>query len=393
MSLVNQAALFGFIRHLASAVTTAAIYPLEHRQVVHLCQETLKSALQAIDDGVELSLLRVDDQMVLQGRPLGGGMYPVRLAHMLKLKGIGHLKITRYVDLKEMTALVSQLAHKSKGRQVIQSSENIRLGKVELRLRDRRDEAAEKSLIQRRQESEDVPPELRDLSRPQLDRLAEIFEAAERQKRISSVGIGEIVTAFINAFAQEASPLLALAPLRQMDEYTFTHSINVCILNLAQAAALGIDGALLHDVGVAALLHDVGKLQIPKEILLKTEPLTDEDWQHIRRHPMEGAKFLLAAAGVPRLAVVTAYEHHLHFDHSGYPGLGQGVKQNISSQMTTISDIFDAMSTDRAYRAAESLETVAVSIKYLAGNKLHPLLTENFLQMLTHARTGLEIDW
>jgi len=385
MNEPRQQALLDFIRHLASAVTTASIYPLEHRQVVSLCAKALDSILEAIDKDSEISLKRVDDQMILGGKPLGGGMYPIRLSSMLKHRGIGLLKISRFVDQQEILNLVDGLSRKDKSE--IKSTENVRLGKLELRYNPSEGAEAEST----GNEGEAARPDYADLTEEQLDRLMEIYEATKKQKKIHSVGISEIVSSFIAAFTRDANPLLALAPLRKMDEYTFTHSINVCILNLAQASALGIDGPLLHDIGISALLHDVGKTLVPVEVLNKVEKLSDAEWAIIKNHPIEGAKFLINAPGVPRLAVVTAYEHHIRFDASGYPLQAGRREQNISSHMTAVSDMFDAMLTHRPYSEASELEEVATTMKYMGGTQLHPLLTENFLKIIKKFHPGLDI--
>jgi len=378
-------ALLDFIRHLASAVTTAQMYPLTHRQVANLCSQAVDALHMAIDKDSEISIKRIDDQIILGGKPLGGGMYPVRLANMLKHRGIGNLKISRFVDRDEVLDLIAGLARKD--RSEIKSTENIRLGTLELRYNPTDDSGAAAT----GEKGEALQQQFSDMTEEQMARLMEIYEATSKKKKIHSVGISEIVSSFIAAFTREANPLLALAPLREMDEYTFTHSINVCILNLAQASALGIEGPLLHDIGVAALLHDVGKLQIPVEILNKTEKLTESDWQIIKRHPIEGAKFLINAPGVPRLAVATAYEHHIRFDASGYPQSAGLREQSISSHMTALSDTYDSMLTHRPYSPASPLEEVATTLKYMGGGQLHPLLTENFMKILARFYPDLEV--
>ena len=340
---------------------------------------------EAIDKDSEIALKRIDDQMILGGKPLGGGMYPVRLASMLKHRGIGHLKISRFVEADEVLHLIAGLS--GKGSKEIKSTENIKFGTLELRYNPSDDSGS--AADGERGEAEN--PDFADLTEDQLDRLMEIYEATKKKKKLHSVGISEIVSSFIAAFTRESNPLLALAPLREMDEYTFTHSINVCILNLAQASALGIEGPLLHDLGVSALLHDVGKLQVPIEVLNKKEKLTDDEWLIIKRHPIEGAKYLISAPGVPRLAVSTAYEHHVRFDASGYPARAGDRAQNLSSHMTAVSDIFDSMLTHRPYSAASELEEVATTMKYMGGTQLHPLLTENFLKILEKFYPDLEI--
>jgi len=368
------------------------MYPLEHSQVQLLCTQALDCFREAVRDEHEISLQRVEDQIIFEGQPLSGGMYPVRFASMLKHRSVGLLRISAQVEHQEIVQLVGGLAKKQE-KADLHSTKHVRFGKLELRYGDAkkagRDDSGD---ADEATGSEAARPDYQNLTDQQLERLMEIFEASRKTKKLNTFGISEIVASFIGAFVKEADPLLALAPLRDLDEYSFTHSINVCILNLAQAAALGIDGPLLHDIGTAALLHDIGKTRIPVEVLNKTEPLTKEEWALIQTHPFEGAKLLLAAPGVPRLAVVTAYEHHRRFDGSGYPAVRGDWEQNISSYMTAISDTFDAMSTHRVYRRAADMEVVLTDLKYLGGAHLHPLLTENFIKIVARHRPDLQLE-
>jgi HD-GYP domain-containing protein (c-di-GMP phosphodiesterase class II) len=167
-----------------------------------------------------------------------------------------------------------------------------------------------------------------------------------------------------------------------MDMYTFTHSINVCILNLAQAMSLRIEGQSLHDIAIAAMLHDIGKLLLPVDIINKQGALDDAEWVLIKQHPVKGAQYLLDSSGIPRLAVVTAFEHHLRFDQKGYPKVPKDWQQNLCSHMTTVSDIFDAMHTKRSYRKSLEAEEIASIMGSVMGVDLHPLLTKNFFHIL-----------
>jgi len=191
-----------------------------------------------------------------------------------------------------------------------------------------------------------------------------------------------LVSGFVTAFRKEANPLLALVPLREMDEYTFTHSVNVCILNLAQGMSLGFEGVLLHDMGVAAMLHDVGKLFVPEEILNKPGALENEEWEYMRQHAMRGAEYLLNNPGIPRLAVMCAFEHHMKYDLSGYPKVPHGWRTNLCSQMTMVSDCFDALRTKRVYKNAKDFAETAGIMLDMSGSDLNPVLTLNFLRIL-----------
>jgi len=360
------------LRHLTTATSTAGLYAPGHPQMVRLCQQAHAELLRGMDGVDELSLLRVDDQLAIDGQPLERNLYTERLALLLKRRGVGHLKFTSGIEAEELMALSAGLVS---SQTAIQSSRHLRLGQVEVR--HRRETTPDFN-----QQAADITGVFGTIGQEELARVMEVYEEVRRGRQLQVVGLSEIIAKFIDVFAQHADPLLALVPLRDMDEYTFTHSLNVCLLNLAQASSLGIKGELLNDIGLAAMLHDIGKLFVPAEVLNKPGKLTDEEWQLMRAHPVKGAEYLLGHPGVPRLAVINAYEHHLRYDLGGYPQMKAGWQQNLVSQMTTISDIYDALRTRRPYREPLALEVVLQEILKLKGTQLHPLLAENFAHLM-----------
>ncbi len=369
------------LRHLTTATSTAGLYAPDHPQVARLCQQAHEELVRGMAGRAEVSLLRVDDQLAVEGQPLGRTLYTERFALLLKRRGIGHLKFTSGIAVEELTSLSATLIG---AQTAMLSSRNLRLGQVEVR--HRKDDATDLSQL-----DVDVAGIFSVVGQEELARVMEVYESVRRGRKLQVLGLSEIIAKFIDVFAQHADPLLVLVPLRDIDEYTFTHSLNVCLLNLAQASSLGIKGELLNDIGLAAMLHDIGKLFVPVEILTKPGALTDDEWAMIRSHPVKGAEYLLGHSGVPRLAVINAYEHHLRFDLGGYPRREEGWQQNLVSQMTTISDVYDALRTRRPYRDSLSVEAVLEQIVKLKGTQLHPLLAENFTRMMCKVHPELAL--
>lgn len=374
MSGNNAEYLLAFIRSLTTAISNSLLYSPEHHQVTRLCESAHKDLLAAIANDQELSLLLIDDELIYKEHPLPYSMYQNRFCQALKNRGISHLRLMGSITRNDIMMLIKMLSSPVSSLDEIRSSDNVRFGKVGIRLIS--DESSDSNLPGRIISIPDVPFE-------ELATFMEIYEEARQNKKINIVGISDIVSCFISTFKQVSDPLLALAPLRAMDEYTFTHSTNVCILNLAQAMSLGINGPLLNDIGIAAMLHDLGKLYVPEEVLSKPGKLDDREWELIKQHPVKGAERLLNTPGVPRLAVVTAYEHHMKFNLSGYPSVSPGWKQNLCSQMTTISDFFDALRTKRAYRDSMEFSKIAGIMMEISGSDLHPVLTRNFLSIIS----------
>jgi len=366
-----------FIHNLATTISSASLYSIAHPQVDRFCSTALDAVLAAIEKGGDVSLLLIDDELVMDGAPLEHNMYIWRLVNALKSRGVGHLKIMKGVSKQEIGALADGLRRRSDLSEIL-STDHVRFGTVEVRYADQSSTTPGLDEFRKLQTFEEM-------SSYELVRLIEIYDEARRHGRLRIVGINEIVKGFIKTFKCQLGPLLAVSPIKSLDEYTFTHSTNVCILNLAQAMSLGIEGELLNEIGVAAMLHDIGKLFIPEEVLTKPTALDEEEWEMIRLHPIRGAMYLLNTSGVPTSSVLTAFEHHMRYDGSGYPKVYRGWEQHLCSQMTAISDVFDARRSNRSYQETAGYDVIAAMMYDMAGVNLHPVLVKNFLGVLRKA--------
>lgn len=359
---------------MVAATSNASLYSAEHRQVKYLCTQAMANLAEAMGSDSDISLMVVDDELIHDGSPLADSIYISRFAQLLKARGIGNIRIARDIKLEEMMGFIVNLSGKGNG-QGARSSANLRVGTVEVR---QGQSEARATTVDKIQEG----PALPNVSDHEITKLMEIYEEVRHHKKLRVVGIQEIVSGLVDNLKREAIPFIAIAPLRSMDEYTFTHSINVCVLTLAQAMSLGIEEQLLHDIGIAAMLHDVGKLFLPVDVINKPGAPDDAEWSLIKQHPAKGAQYLLDSPGIPRLAVVLAFEHHMKFNQGGYPKVPEGWQQNFCSHMITVSDLFDAMRTKRSYRKSLEMEEVASIMQKLIGVDLHPFLTQNFFHIL-----------
>ena len=192
----------------------------------------------------------------------------------------------------------------------------------------------------------------------------------------------ETVDGLADAVTQNRTALMALTAMRNYDNYTFTHMVNVSILAMAQARALGIDGKLLREFGMSALMHDIGKVRTPKEILNKPAKLTDDEFEIMRRHVVDGAEILRRTPEMPILAPIVAFEHHLRLDNSGYPRSAKRDSMNLGSMLCAISDVYDAMRSQRAYQQAHPTDRIVAVLKRNEGSQLDPHLVRRFVQIL-----------
>jgi len=209
-----------------------------------------------------------------------------------------------------------------------------------------------------------------------------VWESAVAEGMPDMPAAVQAVEGLAEAVTQNRTALVALTAMRNYDNYTFTHMVNVSILTMGQARGLGIEGRLLREFGLSALMHDIGKVRTPKEILNKPDKLTDDEFVVMRRHTVDGAEILRRTPEMPILAPVVAFEHHLRLDRTGYPF---GVKReslNVSTMLCSISDVYDAMRSQRAYQRAFPTERILAVLKRNDGTQFDQNLVRRFVQLL-----------
>lgn len=357
-----------FLRQLTTAVANASLYGLDHPQVLKLCRQAAEQLPQLTRDADEAVFKIVDKRLIFADQPVATSMAAERFCDALKQHELSYLALDAAATTSaELVGLAGGLSKRRE--QVLQPSTNIRFGRVEVRQRLSGPD---------QQQSTNFAA----IAEQDRDKFMDIYQTMKKTKRLNLVGISEIVHDFIGTFDRHSDILMALAPLRSMDEYVYTHSVNICLLNLAQAKLLGIAGQQLNEIGIAAMLHDVGKMFISPDILNKPGKLDEREWEIMRSHPQLGAEYLLNTPGVPRLAVVTAYEHHIGYDGRGYPSTPHNWQLNTCSYLTSIADVYDALRTKRAYKNPLSFSQIQNIMLESAGKSLHPELTHSFLDAL-----------
>lgn len=183
-----------------------------------------------------------------------------------------------------------------------------------------------------------------------LSLTEETLRAVQSGLQISLAGIKGAVSDCLQNLMSDAGVLCALAGIRSYDRYLSEHSVNVSIFSMALGRDLGLDGDAAIELGIAAMLHDVGKVFVPSQVVKKPGRLTEEEWEQLRRHPLDGARALVRIPDLPPLAATIALEHHAYGDGSGYPSLPSDCKPHLLSRLVAIVDTYDALTTDRPYR-------------------------------------------
>ncbi len=192
--------------------------------------------------------------------------------------------------------------------------------------------------------------------------------AAERRQRLDN--LSELSAAY-------RGTALVLADVVEADDtYTGEHCKDVVELSLAVATAMGLDARRRRNVEFGALLHDVGKVAIPKEIINKTGPLDDDEWEIIRTHTIEGHRMLDTVGGVMREVGLVVRASHERWDGGGYPDGLAGEDIPVEARIVSCCDTFSAMTTTRSYRRAMSEEAAIAELRACAGTQLDPRVVQ-----------------
>jgi HD-GYP domain-containing protein (c-di-GMP phosphodiesterase class II) len=215
-----------------------------------------------------------------------------------------------------------------------------------------------------------------------LDFLKRVSEDVCGNKPLDPKAARLFVDRIITNLLKNRSSLLVLTSLKKRDEATFVHSINVAILSLVEAEALGLGRDEMADIGIAGMLHDTGKIAVEGEILRKKGALTAEELKHIRTHPIDGAKILLGSPDISPVTAIASFEHHIRYDRKGYPERLFGKRLNLASMIIAIADEYDALRSKRAYHEEMVPERVYEEMRKLSGEHFHPFLLELFFRTI-----------
>ena len=344
---------------IAAGANMRALYPPNHPRVVQAIDGVL-AALGLVD---EITYLIVEDDLVVGDDVIRKTSLPVRqFIEVLKQKGIERLTLAAGVDPDEVRALLGGLS----GAEALNSSPHVVLGRVRVAI-----------------EEKEINKEKRELSVEQLEAAREAWSKFRVEKKLPMAQLEDLVWSFVDSISRTTRAILPLAKLREHDEYTFVHSVNVSLLVLAQARSFGIHGNMLHAFGMASLLHDIGKLTVPIPILNKPGKLEGAEWETMKGHATNGAWYLSQIEGTPPLSILVAFEHHLRYDgQPNYPVLRTPRVPNLASRMTSVADTYDAMSTVRPYQKPLARAAAFEILRKRAETFYDPVLVGNFIRLV-----------
>ncbi|RLJ37406.1 HD-GYP domain-containing protein [Acidovorax sp. 106] len=193
--------------------------------------------------------------------------------------------------------------------------------------------------------------------------VVSMFNEARLGKAVDSVSAQNLVEEISDSVTRNPGALISLARLKTADDYTYMHSVAVCAMMVALAKQVGLSEEHTRSAGMAGLLHDLGKAAIPLAVLNKPGKLTDDEFEVIKSHPVEGYNMLKEGGSVEDSVLDACLHHHEKIDGSGYPDKLKGDEITLIARMTAICDVYDAITSDRPYKRgwdpSESLRRMA----------------------------------
>jgi HD-GYP domain-containing protein (c-di-GMP phosphodiesterase class II) len=362
-----------FLLTLTAAISNCSLYSKDHPSVDEFTRRSAKVLDILLREAGRLDILHVENKFVINETPISAvGLQGMKLMNRLKRKGISFVKFLPAVTVDELRQFVNDMAETDK---TIPQFPHIKTGVLDVQI-DKEKEYADF-------DSDDISSFV---SR-QVQMAKSVHDDIAQARKPDMTMLYEIMKNYLAAFRKRTNVLQLLSNAKSRKEYTYIHATNVSALSMFQMEGLGLkEKSVLCDVGIAGLLHDVGKLFVSGAPLEKKGALDEMEWAEVKRHPLYGAKYLYPLEGLPRLATVVAFQHHLRKDGKGYPALRtMSIDKHICSEIVTISDVFDALRSVRPYRTDLQTKEVLLIMKKDSGRAFNPVLLNNFMRRLHEA--------
>lgn len=224
-----------------------------------------------------------------------------------------------------------------------------------------------------------------------LHSIAATFEKVRIFKEVPLADCRELIDNYVELLVNIVGVVDRLYKVKAHNEYTFRHSLNVAILSGILGKWLGFKGNEMKDIILAGLLHDIGKAFIPREVLNKPGRLTPEEMMLIRKHPLYGHRLLAKNREIPESVKLAALQHHEREDGSGYPAALQNEKIHSYAKIVALADVYDAMSSERVYRAKMPPFAVVDTILDEMQEKLNTRICITFLANISRFFVGSSV--
>jgi len=339
---------------LYATMRSLRLYPLENQVVQRALAEVDVNTQAILTREGRLQFRLVGDFIffndVRVSLDLGNYASFVFVRKALETHGIGDIEATRQVDIREWTSFLSVLVSQPEG---VENPLEAFIASIEQAGIENLKVGPPAALVDALSLSDEAKEAARRTYARSVSVVKEVMTSVRLGKAWSGRRVKRVVLGIVDQVLHEEAAMLGMTTLRDYDEYTFTHSVNVCILSVALGQKLGFSKLQLFDLGLGALFHDVGKSRVPLSVLNKEGRLDKEEWKVMSQHPEFGLVMLFDLHGFeepPYRAMLTAYEHHMRIDFTGYPKVLRRRQMGFFSRIIAVADAFDAATSKRSYQ-------------------------------------------
>lgn len=380
-ALDNRSAL-RMVTLFSGAVKGMAFYPASHPSIRQPLLELDKILAQALGQVPEISWGIMDGAMFFEGHLFINPPTSINeLTNRMLEKDIGRIVIGAGLTFDELQNFIRLFS--VKGAAVETLVDRMREADiVHIRLVRQGEENFETPDEELEELKEDADGSYLVTYGHALEAIRGICSDIERGRIPSSAPVIRVVDRMVGITMQEPSILVGLTMIKDYDNYTFNHCVNVGILAMALGAALGMDVMSVKSLGIAGELHDIGKTMIPKKILNKPGKLSCSEYDEMKRHSELGAKIVREMNGLdPHIAQIVL-GHHLRFNRGGYPEWAQKLPFNQMIDIISIADTYDAITTLRVYQHPINPRAALREMQKLSGTFLDGSLVTSFIEMM-----------
>jgi len=339
---------------LYATMRSLRLYPLENQVVQRALAEVDVNTQAILTREGRLQFRLVGDFIffndVRVSLDLGNYASFVFVRKALETHGIGDIEATRQVDIREWTSFLSVLVSQPEG---VEDPLEAFVASIEQAGIENLKVGPPAALVDALSLSDEAKEAARRTYARSVSVVKEVMTSVRLGKAWSGRRVKRVVLGIVDQVLHEEAAMLGMTTLRDYDEYTFTHSVNVCILSVALGQKVGFSKLQLFDLGLGALFHDVGKSRVPLSVLNKEGRLDKEEWKVMSQHPEFGLVMLFDLHGFeepPYRAMLTAYEHHMRIDFTGYPKVLRRRQMGFFSRIIAVADAFDAATSKRSYQ-------------------------------------------
>lgn len=363
------------LRHLNRAVKGISLYPAGHPTITRNISEAYKDISLILNARDRMIIGLVEDVLVIDENPLYTLTDSLKeLSSRMKRLHIGTITISRGVTEREIGGGLLKLLHSDGADIEMQGGFASYLAPLAV---------THITVLEPKAEEDKTGAEAaKKVYRKAVEVLKEAMDEVRLGKIPSSTGAKVVISEMVDQVLENKSAILGLSMVKSYDEYTFHHCVNVSILSIALAEAVGMPRDVLNDLGVGAILHDIGKIDTYEAIIKKPGPLTEDEWKEVRKHPARGAEILRMMEGISELSIRIVMEHHLKYNRKGYPQT-EGVElQSEPSMCATIADCYDAITTLRPYHVPYAPGKALEYMHTFSGEDFEPHLLDRFIEVL-----------